>query len=752
MKASERSRSAAAPGTGATTDGRSEGARESVISPVTVESCDALRAQSERRQVAALQSVHVLPERLSVWSLSLAIFHVHPDSHFQRRQMGEVIVAALHTWERAFRHRLKYACLTFISLLTASFAGIAAAAPDVYFPSRVYLSGTLYYEPGTMANATEQRQGYPVEAWYFDDVCIISRTAPYRLSLLGGIIPRFVHAYWYDDTAPDGDFCQQQWVSPGMNPLTINDMDFAPREVRESNPLWHLIHYRRRNRENLESPVAAKNQPATGTMVLLHDPPHRDQNVHVTFDNNYVIHDDRILSATHVVNTKYLAPKSHADDDALVTQQLVASRFDEKFPAIPRHLHSKHGHPNLLTITTFESQRVDQILPEITPQDVINHITVDLQRVHHQQLNQNTLPEPDAISLENLEDGAHTSAKALLDNEIVLIFTWASWAPDDLWDPMTFINETPPLGMMQRLKDIYKKYKSSPDVTIIGISVDADPEKARAFARKHEMPWQNYLAPKNQRANVVAMFGNGEVPGVTAYINGGQTGNSSIEAILGSPGSSDENTTTPFEEMVHRHYETKRAADKAGGYARSWVGVDAIKVMENSESVEVLQLTGDHTAELMFGTSPMPLLPPPPPGSPGASAHIPAPTPRLPDLPTSVGVLVEKYPITAKGEVKNRRSAREVVKLVLSDEMVAGRSGEEAFPSPERAIVFHRGDDAVSLVYDGLLEVYLNNDRIAWLALTEEGSARFDELYIWLAKDAGLPPEDEISEQTLDEQ
>lgn len=169
-------------------------------------------------------------------------------------------------------------------------------------------------------------------------------------------------------------------------------------------------------------------------------------------------------------------------------------------------------------------------------------------------------------------------------------------------------------------------------------------------------------------------------------------------------------------------------------------------VLENYDSVEVLELTGNHMDELMVvAMAPKPVPPPLVPTPPAISGQLlmtPEPTkqPELnaKDFPTSVGVLVNRYPISQKGTLKETDAAAEMMKLITDDQLVAGRGGEEALPSPCQAVVFRSGKDAIALVYDGMLEVYLNDERRSWLMLTEQGRERFMQLYHKMAKTAGL--------------
>jgi hypothetical protein len=386
----------------------------------------------------------------------------------------------------------------------------------------------------------------------------------------------------------------------------------------------------------------------------------------------------------------------------------------------------------MVSSTTFEVTRVDNILPGITPQAVLDHLTVGLHRVHETNAREPDPPDLEGFKFTSIHDGTSTSAQDVLKNKFAVIYTWASWAPEDPWEPTSIFVHKDPAHTIERLKELHKKYNSTPGVAIFGISLDHNPEAARAFVRKHSMPWPNYFSPENLRTETITRFGLGKIPNVILLSDDGHLVDAGIARVSGI---SDDATATTGT-LDHLLFE-KRAAGEAGGYARHWVGRGVISVLTGYESIEIFELTGDHMEELRILSQMPPMMPPPVPGA----VSTPIPVPKMHDMPTSIGVLLDSYPIVKKGKLAKNLSANNMAKLLLDDKMVKRGYGEESYPAPRRALRFRRGDDTVSIVYHGPLDIYHNNQQVTSLMPTEKGTEPFLTLYNRLAKAAGLPAE-----------
>lgn len=642
---------------------------------------------------------------------------------------------------------MKLLHISVLSIFSAiAFASSAAvAAPDVYVPHRLYVCGTLYHEASDSALAGQEgHPGNPVEAWYFDDVCIVSRTTPMGRAPLSQW-PRLVYAYWDDESAPDGDFRFQQWVSPGANPISIKNDQFLPREAQEVNPFWHIITYRDRRGQAAVETIAQEHSSSTGTLVRIHESPEKQSDAKVSYDMDFLLQDDRILSRTYVMHTKHSDHKEQGASGSEILEQTFASEFDDKLPALPTVIKTRMGTlpGRLYPDRMFVVSQMENIPAANSSQDVLSRLTRGLQRMHKVHT-ETTGIRFGQVTLDNLVDGSRERLSDLMDDKFLLVYAWASWAPEDLWQSGMLAEDQKKYGLIPRLKALHEKYSNSKDVEVIGVSIDVHPDAAREFARENDMPWQNFLLPKESRRMALALFCNGDLPNIMLLRGDGRPGiEHGIETILGY-----RLDDTRGQTLVDRLVEEKQAAQKAGGYARHWVGEEVLSVLEQHDTVEVLELTGHHMAELMVGAMAPP--PPPPPPAPGQMLFAPKKPERQPELdtsdfPTSVGVLATKYPILRKGKVNDRTAADEIMKLLTDDDMISRPGGEEAYPSPRKAIVIRNGKDTVSLVYDGMLEVYLNDDRHSWLILSKEGAQRFEQLYHQMATAAGF----ELDEKKL---
>src|SRR5690606_25918635 len=95
-------------------------------------------------------------------------------------------------------------------------------------------------------------------------------------------------------------------------------------------------------------------------------------------------------------------------------------------------------------------------------------------------------------------------------------------------------------------------------------------------------------------------------------------------------------------------------------------GSGVISVLTGYESIEIFELTGDHMEELRMLSQMPPLAPPPVPGA----VSTPIPVPKMHDMPTSIGILLDSYPIVKKGKLAKNRAANEMAELLLDDKMV----------------------------------------------------------------------------------
>lgn len=160
----------------------------------------------------------------------------------------------------------------------------------------------------------------------------------------------------------------------------------------------------------------------------------------------------------------------------------------------------------------------------------------------------------------------------------------------------------------------------------------------------------------------------------------------------------------------------------------SWLQKSSINILNNYNSSHILQLSGDHIAELNMQKD-LPPPPTPPSSLPNPLGYTTKPILRKNDTVTSIGILVNRYPIIKRKSLKDPKESSKIVQTVLTKRMVRSFGGEETLPSPRIAIVINKGKDSLSFIYDGALEVYLNNDRITWLVLSDKGNLWFNQLH-----------------------
>lgn len=603
----------------------------------------------------------------------------------------------------------------------------AAAAPDAIFPPHIHVTGAMHYP--TPIHAHAPIPPLAVQAWYFSDVCIVAYTKP---NTARNQMPpaSHVYAYWYDGTAPNGDYPFQQWVSPGISPLEAPYTADMPHAAYAINPLSHLVHYHLRKRQNLESPVT---QPTDGALVRLHNPNPKTGKADETYSVDYLLQDDRIVSCSITINMKFGPPSFDQHYNVMRSGTTLASDFDSHFPTIPRTVTAIAGAHDAYGGREFKADSISAIPPNVNPQSILQQVTTGLQRVHKTEHLRETTTK--GLVLKDMESGESVHFDKLGNDKLVLVHVWASWAPSDPLETLPV--DKPPYALIQRLKRLHQKYENSPEVQFIGISLDADADAARAYARKHGMTWTNCLVPADARHQVTRLPG-GELPNVF-LINRTDRRYTYTEGVENLLGSRDSATTSPN----RLDYILKERADarRAGGYARSYLGKAAVGLLQNFESAEVFQLTGDHMDELMMMAY-APRYPPLPTPTPAthilrapAPSPTPQPTPNTKDFPTSIGLLVDTYPIKAKAPVTNRSLAREVARMLLDDRMIASRGRDrEGLPAPERAIVFRQGTNTLSAMYDGTIQIYLNNEEITHLFPSEEGGKRFQSLHDRLMK------------------
>jgi cytochrome c biogenesis protein CcmG/thiol:disulfide interchange protein DsbE len=93
----------------------------------------------------------------------------------------------------------------------------------------------------------------------------------------------------------------------------------------------------------------------------------------------------------------------------------------------------------------------------------------------------------------SISDGANSADLSKLRGKIVLLNFWASWCPP-------CIEELPTLMELQR---------RMPDIVVLAISIDEDPEKYQRFLAKNHV---NLLSVRDPSQRIETMYGTAQIP------------------------------------------------------------------------------------------------------------------------------------------------------------------------------------------------------------------------------------------------
>jgi len=606
---------------------------------------------------------------------------------------------------------IAHALLILTLLLTNAFSQAATTRATVYIPNGIHITATIkpaIKSPYESPDTTYQNYG-DIEAWYFKESCIVSQT--YRPPT--GPPEKRVYSYWYDEDSRGNNPTFQQWGTPRAFLFLPDKAPPLPPEAMRVNPLWYMIEANQKLFSG-NQPIQVQLQEDGRNIIKVLDKPFISEPRDDNFEYSYLLERDRIHNITLTVHTTYhkqksapnfVPPLNHSD----VAYQLNASGFDIEFPAIPRKItmESRYG-----TDRTIEISSIKSIPSELAHTDLLNKLTQDF---HQVALNEDGYEIQRSVA--NFTVTSLTGDKAnladLTKEKTTLIFSWASWAPGSE-------------AVIDAVKTVHDTMGDENDVAILSISLDTETTAAKENVRRNAMPWQNYLIPVKQHRSAINTFTKDkELPSAMIIDRHGVITRLNSEEIISSTKVYD------LQSRFTSKLENDRAAKKAGGYAKLWLGPQVLEILSGFENAEICTLTGDHMEELKIAAA-APL--PPPILQPGHLLTVSSATPKVNNMPTSVSIL-GNYPVKSKAPIRNISSTRSIVKMLTDDKAIVNQYGEEAFPSPARAILFRKGEHTVGVTGAGPdIEIYLDDEKIAWLWLSPKATEQLKAFYASLDK------------------
>lgn len=430
-----------------------------------------------------------------------------------------------------------------------------------------------------------------VEAWHFPGSVVCSVAA-------GNFKNTWV---FRQRPGTDGDFRFQIWSSSRSLLFNVPDNEVMPQDAEWITPGWYL---RRYSELHAAAVPAARVDPLNADCACetLFAPVENDARRHTTgqFRYQYAICQDRISSGVCYYDYSVI-PASGPDavhyDREGTTQSVEARTFScgdflKDLPFLAGTFSSnqkvKAG------LNTIRITAVDALGPDESENEVVRRETAGLQRRFCQSAWRGgtfkDAPVVPPVMMQNL-DGSMQDIAQLARDKITLLYFWASWASDICYNA----GSSPPgnYHVLPRIAKLAERHAGENDFEIIGVSLDANIQAARANAARCAMTWRNFTLASDTRTSLTKLLGVQELPWVVAVDEHGRVvpQDSEVESLLGR----DEalNSTYPDELRaagIERIIDEFRAANASGGYMRATLGAEGVKALEHPESIRVFEL------------------------------------------------------------------------------------------------------------------------------------------------------------------
>ncbi len=278
-----------------------------------------------------------------------------------------------------------------------------------------------------------------------------------------------------------------------------------------------------------------------------------------------------------------------------------------------------------------------------------------------------------------LLDGGSASLRELTRGKVTLLHFWASDAPDSPSDE----------SMGKKIKSVWnsvlaasRAYSGDPMFQVIGVSFDADPERARDHAASRGADWRQIVVPRKARSAITGKYNVKELPEVALILPDGSVDmTGGMDRVLGTDkdfvsNASDNSWNSNIGEVLAFHH----LARKLGGQSRAYFGEKAVNVLLKPDRVEAFWL------------------------------HRPEPD-RLKPLDSSSSETLCYYPIERKAGAISRKDASRIAGLALDDK-VCKSGGGDCFFEPSAAFRFSRGSSTVTLVFRQFYDEFQTNINI----------------------------------------